>query len=45
MPLVRDLERDRFDEHVPEELLEKAFMAEVLDLATARSCAHPTFLV
>jgi ATP-dependent Lhr-like helicase len=39
MPLVRDLERDRFDEHVPEELLKNAFVAEVLDLVNARRCA------
>jgi ATP-dependent Lhr-like helicase len=39
MPLVRDLERDRFDEHVPEELLRKAFIAEVLDSVGTRTAA------
>ncbi|HVF71026.1 MAG TPA: DEAD/DEAH box helicase [Chthoniobacterales bacterium] len=39
MPLVRDQERDRFDEHVPEELLQKAFIAEVLHLPGAEAVA------
>jgi hypothetical protein len=40
IPLVRDLERDRFDEHVTEPLLQKAFIAEVLDLSGARTAAR-----
>ena len=40
MPLVRDLERDRFDEHVPAPLLEQAFIGEVLDLVGARMAAR-----
>jgi len=42
IPLVRDLERDRFDEHVPEPLLQQAFIAEVLDLSGARTAARAT---
>jgi hypothetical protein len=37
--LVPDLQRDRFDEHVPEPLLQQAFVAEVLDLANAQTIA------
>ena len=39
MPLVRDLERDRFDQHVPRLLLEQAFINEVLDLVGAQMAA------
>ena len=38
--VVRDLQRDRFDEHVPQELLQKAFVVEVLDLDGARASAR-----
>ncbi len=37
--LVPDLQRDRFDEHVPEALLQQAFVAEALDLPGAKSAA------
>ena len=37
--LVPDLARDRFDEHVPEGLLREAYIAEVIDLGTAKSVA------
>jgi ATP-dependent Lhr-like helicase len=37
--LVADLQRDRFDEHVPEALLQQAFVAEVLDLPGAQLAA------
>jgi ATP-dependent helicase Lhr and Lhr-like helicase len=37
--LVRDLHRDRFDEYVPQDLLQHAFVAEVLDLDNARLAA------
>jgi ATP-dependent Lhr-like helicase len=39
VPLVADFERDRFDEHVPVELLHQAFVAEVLDLPGAQMAA------
>lgn len=39
MMLVPDLQRDRFDEYVPEELLRQAFVAEALDLPAARRAA------
>ena len=38
--LVPDLQRDRFDEHVPAPLLQQAFVAEVLDLANAQTIAR-----
>ena len=41
--LVRDLARDRFDEHVPEALLQTAFIAEALDLRGATAAAAGTF--
>jgi ATP-dependent Lhr-like helicase len=37
--LVTDLQRDRFDELVPEALLQQAFVAEVLDLPAAQAAA------
>jgi ATP-dependent Lhr-like helicase len=37
--LVADLQRDRFDEHVPEALLQRAFVAEALDLPGAQLAA------
>jgi hypothetical protein len=37
--LVTDLQRDRFDELVPEALLQQAFVAEVLDLPAAEAAA------
>jgi len=37
--LVPDLQRDRFDEFVAEALLQTAFTAEVLDLASAQEVA------
>lgn len=37
--LVPDLQRDRFDEHVPEALLQQAFVADVIDLPAARLVA------
>jgi hypothetical protein len=37
--LVADLQRDRFDEHVPEALLRQAFFAEALDLPGAQLAA------
>jgi ATP-dependent Lhr-like helicase len=39
--LVRDLQRDRFDEHLPETLLQQAFIAEVLDLPGGQEAAAP----
>jgi hypothetical protein len=40
--LVRDLHRDRFDEYVPQNLLQQAFVAEVLDLDNAQLAAKIT---
>ena len=37
--LVPDLQRDRFDEYVSDDLLRCAYAEEELDLETARSCA------
>ncbi|MEY2562832.1 MAG: ATP-dependent helicase Lhr and Lhr-like helicase [Verrucomicrobiota bacterium] len=37
--LVPDLQRDRFDEHLPETLLQQAFIAEVLDLPGGQEAA------
>ena len=37
--LVVDLQCDRFDEHVPEALLQQAFVSEVLDLRRAQKAA------
>ena len=37
--LVPDLQRDRFDEHVPESLLRQAFLEEVLDLPATQAVA------
>jgi hypothetical protein len=37
--LVADLQRDRFDEYVPEALLQQAFVAEALDLPGAQLAA------
>lgn len=39
MMLVPDLQRDRFDEYVPEALLRQAFVAEALDLPGAQMAA------
>lgn len=39
MMLVADLQRDRFDEYVPEALLRQAFVAEALDLSGAQIIA------
>lgn len=36
---VHDLQRDRFDEHLPEHLLQKAFAIEVLDLERSKASA------
>jgi ATP-dependent Lhr-like helicase len=38
--LVPDLHRDRFDEHLPETLLQQAFITEVLDLGGAQQAAQ-----
>jgi ATP-dependent Lhr-like helicase len=38
--IVRDLQRDRFDEYVPSDVLRNAFVSEVLDLAGAREAAE-----
>ena len=40
MKLLRDFQRDRFDEYVPGALLQRAFMDEVLALAEARAAAR-----
>jgi len=40
--LVPDLLRDRFDEVVPESLLQQAFVSEVIDLVSAQAIAAPT---
>ena len=40
--LFRDLQRDRFDEYIPEALLQTAAVAEILDLTAARACASGT---
>jgi ATP-dependent helicase Lhr and Lhr-like helicase len=37
--LAADLERDRFDEYVPESLLQRAFVTEVLDMPGASAAA------
>jgi ATP-dependent Lhr-like helicase len=37
--LPQDLQRDRFDEYVPDSLLQSAFGCEVLDLVGAQECA------
>ena len=37
--LVADFQRDRFDEHVSEDLLKAAFVAEAVDLPGARAAA------
>lgn len=37
--LVTDLQRDRFDEHVAEPLLQQAYLAEAIDLAGAAATA------
>jgi hypothetical protein len=38
--LVPDVQRDRFDEHLPETLLQQAFIAEVLDLPGGQEAAR-----
>jgi ATP-dependent Lhr-like helicase len=38
--LVPDLQRDRFDEHLPEALLREAFIGEVLDLSGGQDAAR-----
>ncbi|MEY2509025.1 MAG: ATP-dependent helicase Lhr and Lhr-like helicase [Verrucomicrobiota bacterium] len=38
--LVPNLQRDRFDEHLPETLLQQAFIAEVLDLPGGQEAAQ-----
>jgi len=43
LPFVKDLDRDRFDEYVPREILEIAFAKEMLDIPTASVAARVLF--